>query len=144
MWHHRSPTQTPGSTQHLHCSQGSVLLLTVPVFQWVALQIVLPSALHPFLFYASSEERVPFYCLHNSVNMGLLVTVSQAFLKSLSRSTYIPPSCVKGILMQNLDWQLLSQDSFLISIYSIFIIVPVKPMCLPVFWLVKTGLPRLI
>lgn len=105
MWHHRSPTQTPGSTRHLHCSQGSVLLLTVPVFQWVALQIVLlslSSALHPFLFfYASTEEKVPFHCLHNSVNMGLLVTVSQAFLKSLSRSTYIPSSCVKGILMQN-------------------------------------------
>lgn len=105
MWHHRSPTQTPGSTQHLHCSQGSVLLLTVPVFQLVALQIVLfslSSVFHPFLFfYASTEEKVSFYCLHNSVNVSLLVTVSQAFLESLSRSTYIPPSCVKGILMQN-------------------------------------------
>lgn len=82
--------------------------------------------------------------------MGLLVMVSQAFLESLSGSTYIPPSHVKDILMPISRLAVIVSGHVpaycpLVSIvivqskYSIFIIAPLKQMCLLAFWLVKTG-----
>lgn len=72
---------------------------------------------------------------------------SQACLESLSGSSYVPPSHVKGIPMPISRLAVIVSGHVpaycplvsIVILQLIFIIAPLKQMCLLAFWLVKTG-----